>query len=323
VSTEVKHDGLLFVTPPRASNDLLHDRPKLDARFEEDGFLYFSRVLDPGAVSLAKSKMFDVLRRHGLIEAGEGEAIWTGKSTEGIGTYVSQEFYDELNGVRLWQDFVAAPKIAAFFEQVMGEPITYIPIGEYRARPPGELSILWHQDGYFNDGMSMRGAWVPLVDMDINIGGLGLSTGMHKQGYFHDPSLPGRGIPDGTIPQDTWRRANYRPGDIVIFHEATPHTGLPNGSDRFRVSIELRFQRSSAPRPAIGRLTAVGMDSITVACEDGEIATLSLGDDTLVRTRGTDATKSVVSSAADLKVGQSIVVSRRGDHALVVRPPTS
>jgi ectoine hydroxylase-related dioxygenase (phytanoyl-CoA dioxygenase family) len=323
VDTEMKDDGLLFLTKPRVANDLLYDRSKLDAQFEEDGYLYFSQILDPEPVLSAKRKMFSVLRKHGLIEPNEDEAIWTGKSIEGIGTYVPPEFYDELNELRLWQEFVAVPAIACFFEQVLGEPAVYIPIGEYRARPPGEVSILWHQDGYFNDGMSMRGAWIPLVDTDISMGGLGLAAGMHKQGYFHDPTSPGQGIPDGTIPSATWRRADYKPGDIVIFHQATPHTGLPNTSQRFRVSIELRFQRASDPRPAIGRLTAVGRDSITVACDDGEIATLTLGHDTLIRTRGTDASTSVVSSAAALRVGQPVVVSRRDHRAIVVRPPTS
>jgi ectoine hydroxylase-related dioxygenase (phytanoyl-CoA dioxygenase family) len=324
VGTEMKDEGLLILTKPRVANDLLYDRAKLDAQYEEDGFLYFSQILDLQPVLTAKRKMFSVLRKHGLIKANEDDAIWTGRPTDGIGTYLSADFYDELNELRLWQEFVAAPAIAAFFEQVLGESPIYIPIGEYRARPPGEVSILWHQDGYFNDGMSMRGAWIPLVDTDIMMGGLGLAVGMHKQGYFHDPSLPGRGIPDGAIPSETWRRPDYKPGDVVIFHEATPHTGLPNTSpQRFRVSFELRVQRVSDPRPAIGRLTAVDSDSITVACNDGEIATLALGEETLVRTRGTDASTSVVSSAAALRVGQPVVVSRNDYRAIVVRPPTS
>ena len=38
-----------------------------------------------------------------------------------------------------------------------------------------------------------------------------------------------------------------RRGDVLIFHSMLVHKGVPNRSDRLRMSMDVRFQRVDAP----------------------------------------------------------------------------
>ena len=49
------------------------------------------------------------------------------------------------------------------------------------------------------------------------------------------------------IPQ-TWLTADYRPGDLLVFHSLMIHRALPNTSDRIRLSLDTRYQPLSEPR---------------------------------------------------------------------------
>ena len=53
--------------PMEISNDLLHDEARLRARFDEDGYLYFSQVLDPDKIRQLRRRMLQVLDECGWI----------------------------------------------------------------------------------------------------------------------------------------------------------------------------------------------------------------------------------------------------------------
>ena len=44
-----------------------------------------------------------------------------------------------------------------------------------------------------------------------------------------------------------WTGGPMRAGDVLVFHSLTVHKGIPNRSDRLRMSIDCRFQRVRDP----------------------------------------------------------------------------
>ena len=45
----------------------------------------------------------------------------------------------------------------------------------------------------------------------------------------------------------TWAYSPFKQGDVLIFHSLTVHKGMPNGSDRLRMSMDARYQKASEP----------------------------------------------------------------------------
>ena len=87
-------------------------------------------------------------------------------------------------------------------------------------------------------------------------------------------SLSGNAIPREAIPEDQWRTANFRVGDVLIFNYLTAHTALPNPSDEFRLSLDVRAIPSWAPQPVIGAVEQVAGDDVTIRTEDDELVTV-------------------------------------------------
>jgi hypothetical protein len=161
---------------------------------------------------------------------------------------------------------------------------------------------------------------VPFADIPEAAGGLAIAPGLNKRGYLHDRSQPPKyPIPAGAIKDSEWARpAVYRPGDVVIFSTETPHVGIPNQSDRFRFSMDIRFSALSQAQPLVGVLAAVGAGSITLETEEGQV-TLIVDDRSYLRLKD-GAQLPVARMQEFLPVGERMMVGRDGDRALVVRP---
>ncbi|WFR72591.1 phytanoyl-CoA dioxygenase family protein [Prescottella defluvii] len=177
-----------------------------------------------------------------------------------------------------------------------------------------------HQDGFFNEGIPFRTCWLPLSDIDFECGGLAIAPGLSKYGYLHNWEDPPKyGIPAGAVPDAAWARPSvYRPGDVLMFSEATPHTGLPNRSDRFRLSMDIRLSPKSAPQPVVGVLSAVGSDTITLDTDEGAV-TLIVDERSYLRLKdGAQLPRERMHQF--LNLGEKMMAGRNGDRALVVRP---
>src|SRR3546814_8217597 len=100
------------------------------------------------------------------------------------------------------------------------------------------------------------------MEIDERIGGLAVIPGLHKGDFFHDRNDPPQyRIPQGALPAGKWHRSLYRPGDMVMFHKMTPHSGLPNTSDRFRMSMDVRVAPMTGELPIIGEVRRFADDA--------------------------------------------------------------
>jgi hypothetical protein len=233
--------------------------------------------------------MTGVLQRVGLVKPGVDLPVSSGANLEpGAGQTVAPLLYEEYNKLRLWQTFVQVPKNHAFFEAMMGAPVEFAPIGEYRSRAPTSRETYWHQDGYYSQQFHLRTAWIPVMDVDTEMGGIKIASGLHHDGYLHDDDTDEiKAIPESRIPEGLCRQTNYHLGDVLVFGEFVPHTGLPNGTTKnlYRLSFDVRFYRAGNRGYLQGKLRDVGDDWITVDCDDGKTRRLAIRDRVVLRSK--------------------------------------
>ena len=305
------------------SNYALGDRGALDGIWEEQGYWFFRDVLDKDALNVLKDAYMGELKALELVDAGATEPMWNGRPIENFpGTFHS------LHKRKLWQDFVKEPKIKAFFEDVLNDAVSWIPMDYYRVVPPkkgpaADKNIGLHQDGMSNPGMEFVTCWMPLTDIDEKVGGLVIAAGQEKRGYmaFGDGAM---GFSDGPIPEDSWSTARYHPGDVVIFTRTMPHYGAGNSSDRFRLSLDIRAVRASSKLPVIGIVKSISTEEVVIRNEDAVDVVLRLDDRTFIRKpdpEGPNPIQIARSEVVDgLPAGTPVMATEEDGLALVLRP---
>ena len=179
---------------------------------------------------------------------------------------------------------------------------------------PDDLFYGRHQDGYFNKGIDFRICWVPLMKIPAEVGGLAIAPRHHTNGFLHDDES--RKIDPALVTDESWRRADYEPGDVLVFHNLTPHAPLANGSDLIRLSIDVRVLPASAAQPVIGTIESLNDSALKIFGDDGASVALSVDEDTYFRGIG--------SAVERARVGQRVIVATddTGNRAIVVRPAT-
>ena len=263
----------------RVANGHLADPVRLRALFADEGYLFFRDVLDKEAVLAVGEKVIGALADHGLVLPGDDDRL-----------------QDVLNEQRLWENLVAVPAIAAFFAKIAGTPAGFIPLARYRVMPPGGSTQV-HHDAVRNPGFDMTTAWIPLMTIDEELGGLAVESG------------------------GCWRWHAYEPGDVVFMHEAMTHTGLANRSrDELRISVDVRFQNPGAAAAVVGRICAVDAVSVSVETQDGEVVTLGVDDTTLLRAGSGQTIPRAELLMSELVPGRRVIASRRDGRAVMVKP---
>jgi ectoine hydroxylase-related dioxygenase (phytanoyl-CoA dioxygenase family) len=269
------------------SNHLLGNRAALGQAWARDGYWYFKGVLDREVIARMRTVWIDYLQRLGLIDPGTNENRYGGARF----TADSLSQITEFNERNLHTLLTENPRINATMKQILGDAPFWLPIAEYRANPPGadpaqNRLIFPHQDGFYSRGMPMKICWIPIDHVDEDVGGCAWVGGAHRGPILHDLNDPPLfRIPPDRVPTEGWQRANYEPGDIVIFDLNTPHSGLTNISkDRFRMTMDIRVTEASGPTPTIGSLVSLSEARVTVRNEKtGAEEAFTVNADTYVR----------------------------------------
>lgn len=311
----------------KTHNHLLGDKTALDAAWETDGYWFFRDVLDKDAVARLRQSWIDELEANGVIDP-VGDAP-TDKSVRYNGA--SLEHYpfrmEPIAAKRPWVQFVAEAPIHDFFTRLFQDEPFWVPVVEYRATPPQQDTSksridAIHQDGPFSPGIPFRICWIPLAEIDADTGGLMLAEGMAAERQSFHPKVNGGSngaIPLEAIPADRWRRTTYQAGDVLLMNLWTPHTGLANRSDRFRLSMDHRVMARGDKCPIVGTIEEISEQHVVVKDERGSHR-LSIDPDTYVRnTVGQKLNGEEI--AAFHSVGAEVIIAYDGNRASVVRPP--
>ena len=238
----------------QTANHLLNDFEKMKATFREEGYLFFRNVLEADAVLKVKQDFVEVLQKQGVVKTGESEPIWTGAGLDQIDD-------NALYALDSYQELLDRESSLLFFEKIFGEPVFMYRNTDIRFALPKDEKHLTpsHQDHFFiRQTNRFRTAWIPLMNIEREVGGLTLAARSHESGLLehveHETAYSyifrgrkQRGVPWERI-QQNWLTANYRPGDLLLFHSLMIHRALPNTSDRIRLSLDARYQPISEPR---------------------------------------------------------------------------
>ena len=91
-------------------------------------------------------------------------------------------------------------------------------------------------------------AWMPLIDCPMDVGPLQVARRLAHAGVLDFGIAGGAGGIEITDPlEGRWVSGDFAAGDVLLFHSMTVHKGVPNRSDRLRMSMDVRYQLVSDP----------------------------------------------------------------------------
>jgi hypothetical protein len=279
------------------SNHMLGDRAALAAAWARDGYWLLRDRIAPRALARLQRAYLDTFIAMGIVDAGAETPVFNGKTLAETRPDVVTDFFSGIHFKQPepWVALVEEPSFIATMTDLIGGPPRRLPFAGTRAFPPDTGEDLArdrvngpHQDAFFNEGYSFIGCWVSVWDAPRINGGLAIAPGFHQGPLYQDRSKPPHyPIIPGSIPDDAWRTADYRAGDILLFHHRMPHTGIRNRSARdFRVSFDVRYLTADQPDPIYGKLVSATDSHVTVAETGGNVRTFELTDDFFCRGRG-------------------------------------
>lgn len=231
------------------STHLLNDPKAIVKVIERDGYALLRGVLPRDKVLAARRVVTDCLDREwGIIETSGGrpaEEAWIKDEAKGV----LLTGYREVTHHPSVSTVLAGKHLVSLFRSLFGEtPATFDNIW-VRIHGKGESSDE-HTD-YYRFALNAEGmyvCWVPFGDYNVKQGCLAICEGTHKLNGYEE-HVYGKET-KVELPPDyfsfrhkaTWRSTTYRAGDICVFDIRTIHASTVNTTDRFRISMDVRWQ---------------------------------------------------------------------------------
>jgi hypothetical protein len=240
--------------PFRDSTDLIHDGPALGARVAEDGYLFFRGLIPPADILAARRRMLDLIDAAGWLDRDSPDDLAAVTrpnafvlDTDPVATelVLRQSVLAEV--LRLQHH----PVLLGLFDRLFGEAVLPLPRVLVRNMFPrqDEHTTPQHQDFPHVQGSErLMTCWLPVGDCDAEMGGLAIAAGSSRLGVLPiEPSLGAGGM---SVPGDftnDWVWNPFGVGDVVVFSCLTVHRGVPNRSNRMRISVDFRYQPLADP----------------------------------------------------------------------------
>jgi hypothetical protein len=220
------------------------DASGLRRRLAEHGYVFVRGLLPAEDVLAAYAGVTAPLRAGGWVDDHDRPVLPTAPVNfrEALGDPVFRR-------ALVSRDFNRLPYLGplrALIAEILGHPSFPYPAKVLRTvypeRPPAVTRGRYIHHDYGAAGVQdMLTTWLPLMDIPVQTGGLAVQPGSH----LGPPQRPRLLEPW----QRGWATADYRPGDVLIFHCLTAHAALPNHSQALRVSGDFRWQRAGQPAP--------------------------------------------------------------------------
>jgi len=266
------------------STDLIGNGEAIRQRFDEDGVLFMRNVIDRDLLKWGEQKYREALIAEGLIDPAVEAPVWTGKKSD------TWRPCDAI-GTQFWHKIVALPALNAIMRDVFDAKPVWIPIAAHRSSFPSgplkegqDIFAGRHQDSFYSEGMGYTICWMPVRDVKMGNGAFAVAPGTHKRGVLHQPKTgKDHSILPGVVADHEWRSTDFRVGDVLIFNYGVAHAGLPNPSNEFRLSLDVRAVPEYGAQPVVGSVEKVEGTTVTIRKEDGELATVYVDDNTYIR----------------------------------------
>ena len=238
------------------TNQCIDDFEPLSKQLEEDGYLLLRGLVDVELVATIKEDILSILRKRNISEDdGTSEPLWSGGPPPTDDEYMA--VYDSISSLKSLKDLAESPDIVKVMAGLLGSSVQVwqqlicrMIFPDPQGRAP--MGLNGHQDANPKFGYMVRNfytCWLPLMEIDANLGGLEIAPGSHKKGILVHPGTLASSTEEakkreaGLAAEDfEWVSSDYQPGDAVIFTSLTVHRGSPNQSDRIRLSCDFRYQ---------------------------------------------------------------------------------
>ena len=158
-------------------------------------------------------------------------------------------------------DLLTHKNLLDIAESLLGPELTSNPIQHTRIKPParkmpnGEIRAHvtqtdWHQDRGVGleeaDNSDILTVWIAITDATVENGCLQILPNAADEMLPHCPKGQ-MAIADGYLNPDQAVPAPVKAGGVVLIHPLTPHASLPNSTDGFRWSFDLRYNITGQP----------------------------------------------------------------------------
>ncbi len=240
------------------ATSLLGDGRALRARAEEDGYLFFKKLIPTKDVLEVRADVLQIVERHGWRQPGQGalgglldtsafDHIPENMMRTDIG--VTHTMYDDVQKLESVHRLPHHPALLKIFGTLFDGPVLVHPrhIVRMITPHPAMVPTPQHQDYPLIQGTSNTWtAWFPLGSCPRAMGGLTVLRASHRLGYLPIQESQGAGLIAAQLcPSDPpdWAEGDYETGDVLIFPSFTVHRALPaRQKDRIRLSLDVRYQ---------------------------------------------------------------------------------
>lgn len=238
--------------PFEDSTELLDSAELLRERAKRDGYLFFRRLVPRGDVSQLREAFVDILERHGwLNEGADAENLLSTQEARVEGMTEYWPVFDEFQRMEAFHALAHSPPILEMLRTLFGEEPLVHPRNIGRIMFPSSPATPPHQDFVHIQGTpDVWTAWIPLGDCPMELGGIAVLAGSHRDGVY--PVRPMRGAGGVGVNEEAidgeWRGGGFETGDAIFFHSQAVHKSLPNQTgERMRLSVDYRYQAASKP----------------------------------------------------------------------------
>jgi phytanoyl-CoA dioxygenase PhyH len=239
----------------RDATALAPDRAALLARLDADSYLFFPGLLPTDVVSHLRGEITDILGSRGWLADGRDalEAVAGGGARrEDHKDPAWMETYGAIQRLQHFHELAHHAALCDLLGRILGTPLLVHPRKVVRLMPPEAIGRATpaHQDFRVIQGTSdVITAWMPLGDCPHELGGLRVLRGSTRTGLLPVTQAQGPLGQELQVSEDDerWLTAELRAGDVLLFHSMTVHGGLPNLSERIRISVDFRYQLATDP----------------------------------------------------------------------------
>lgn len=242
-----------MIAPFIDSSDLLPNGPALAQRMRRDGYLFLPNLLPREAIANVQRQIAEIAHDAGWLrrDTPPEDAI---ADPSGFCVDPDPTYLQTLRQINRLEDYHALkhhPALINLLERMLGGPILPHPRVLMRNIFPArdEYTTKAHQDFPNVQGTTeVYTAWMPLIDCPMNVGPLQIAAGSHTGGVYDFGIAGGAGGIEIKDPlEGTWVSNDFAAGDVLLFHSMAVHKGVPNHSDRLRMSMDVRYQLVSEP----------------------------------------------------------------------------
>jgi hypothetical protein len=217
----------------------------------EAGYVYIPGLLRPAALRRVRAVVRRYCEAAGWVLPEPGNPPWFRAAPD---ARIGRAWTDPL-WIGLQRVVLASPEFAALtaarplmraLGRVFGEPAVRALCNFCWLRLPGEPAQTTgpHQDSfYLPRSPGLWTAWIPVVDIPMNLGPLAVVPGSQRVGIRpHRDAFTGVEVGD----REPWATGPFAPGDVVLFGAHTIHCAWSNMTpDLVRAAFDVRYEPRS------------------------------------------------------------------------------